>query len=228
MTDQKYTITLDDDPLIARIIEKMTTLTNLPFVSAERLLSRAKEYHPVAAFIDVHLEENSCGIDIVPKLRLLWPFTAIFVITADVAEDILGQALAAGANDFLRKPLKEAEFIPRFRIRTAEMVEKAKIDVMKIGDFVFNHQARYVESGGAKIFLSPGDATLLRLLAESKGVAVSRKEVKRKIWGSIAISENTLDRKISDLRKILKDISKTVSVQSVYGKGVLLKDIATS
>ena len=97
-----YIVTLDDDPVMAKIIEETLRIKNFSFASSGPLLACAAEMSPIGAFIDIHLE-GECGLDIVPKLRSFWPTTALIVISGDESDQSISQALASGADDFIRK-----------------------------------------------------------------------------------------------------------------------------
>ena len=44
----RYTITLDDDPSIHKLIARITDLSSLPFTSPDKLMARSKSYAPLA------------------------------------------------------------------------------------------------------------------------------------------------------------------------------------
>ncbi len=71
----RYTVTLDDDPVMASVIEETLGIKNFAFSATEPLLECAEFMAPVGAFIDIHLR-GECGLDIIPKLRAVWPMTA--------------------------------------------------------------------------------------------------------------------------------------------------------
>jgi DNA-binding response OmpR family regulator len=217
-----YLITLDDDPMISKLVEKYTGITSLPFTSGEKLLTRAASLNPVAAIIDVHLNVHERGIDVLPQLREIWPFTPMIVATTDTNSKLVGEVLAAGANDFIRKPLDKEELTGRLQARMSEMRQRVEQNLLTIGNVMFNHKMRYLESEGQKIYVSPMESELLYSLIEAKGMVVSRDVLKRKLWGDLSISDNALDRRISELRKSMKGINSQFQIFSIYGTGVTL------
>src|SRR5690348_13248237 len=74
LTGNDYTITLDDDPMVAKMIQKALGLKTISFSSAETLTESIDRYQPVAAFVDIHLDADSNGLSIIPALREKWPF----------------------------------------------------------------------------------------------------------------------------------------------------------
>jgi DNA-binding response OmpR family regulator len=218
-----YTITLDDDPLVHKIIQKTTGMASLPFVSSARLLERSASYQPMAVFFDVHLGPNECGIDIIPACRETWPYSAFFVVTADDDDRLIGQALASGANDFIRKPINHNELVARFRARLNEMRERQNRENIRFGEMILNIRQGLLHLNEQKIWLPPLEARLLQLLIESRGNLVSRDLVKRQLWGEVTVAENTLDQKISILRRSLAELKQDrIQVKTVYKKGFIL------
>ncbi|MES2746401.1 MAG: response regulator transcription factor [Bdellovibrionota bacterium] len=225
-TNARYTITLDDDASISRIIAQVTGIPSHGFATGESLMKKAGSMDPVAVFVDVHLEGNANGLDMIPELRKIYPFVPIIVQTSDPKDDLIGQALAIGANDFIRKPINPIELTGRLHARIQEMSARKKIDVMTIGDIEFSPSQSSVSKNGKVAYLPKLETQLLAILIEQRDLIASRDELKQRLWGRIAVSENTLDRKISDIRKALSEVGSLCVVQSHYRKGISLSYIA--
>ena len=105
MTNQEQIVILDDDPIIEQIISKIMNTEVLAYPTLEKFKEAIDSLNPTVCFIDVHLEIGISGLDLIPELRKLWPFTPLLVITSDTDDAIVGRALALGANDFIRKPI---------------------------------------------------------------------------------------------------------------------------
>lgn len=221
MSSERYTITLDDDPMVSKILSKAIGIHSLPFTSAEGLMARAERYHPIAAFIDIHLGTEETGLDIIPSLRKFWPFAAIMVVTSDTRGKIIGESLAAGANDFIPKPLNIDEVRARLQARLHEMEARKQNTNAEFADVVFNRALRLIKNGeGQTKYLSPTEAVLLETLITAKGILVTKDELKRAVWGGLNVSNTAIDKKIHDVREALKEVSSQVEVRSKYGKGI--------
>ena len=218
---KSYTITLDDDPMVHKMIHKITNMNSLPFTSASKLIEKASHYRPVAAFVDIYLE-NEDGLHAIPRLREAWQQTPIIVITGDDSKDVIGQALAAGAHDFIRKPLDPVEVASRMQARVQEQEERHRAHTLQIGPLMFDRVRQVLSLDNKNVYLPPKDAELLSALCDARGAPVSKKILKRKIWGDITVSDNALDRRLSDLRKTFSDLTGDVSIKSIYGKGAKL------
>lgn len=223
-----YTITLDDDPTVPKILGKIVAVPSLHFATSAALLGRAGSYRPLAAFLDVHLGGGDCGLDAVGALRRVWPHAALFVVTSDPDSELIGRALAAGANDFLRKPFEKAELLARFRARVVEMRRRRLGDEVQVSDFVFSSVQLTIEKGGKTAHLPRLEANLLMALVESRGFVVPKDDLQARLWGSLKVSENALDKRLSGLRAALRAIGSTTRVQTHYGRGVLLLESGAS
>ncbi len=219
---KNYTITLDDDPIIHKIIGRMTGINSLPFVCPDKLLSRARSYEPAAVFIDVHIDVNVCGLDYVPALRKIWPFIPILVVTDDPTGELVGRALASGANDFVRKPLDGVELVGRLRARINEMRSRQAANVVELSDVSFSRTSQELECRGKREPLPILESRLFLALAESPGMPIPKDILKTELWGNTHVSANALDKKVSTLRGVLKRIGASLEIRSVYGGGVLL------
>ena len=63
-----YTVTLDDDPTVAMIVEHALDIKNFSYTESQKLLKDAAKLSPLGVIVDVHLEDE-CGLDIIPTLR---------------------------------------------------------------------------------------------------------------------------------------------------------------
>ena len=218
----RYTITLDDDPTVCKFIARATGINSLPFTSGAALLKRCESYDPVALFVDVHLDVGDCGLDIIPHLRTLWLYTPIIVVTSDPKDELVGNALATGANDFVRKPINPAELTGRLHARIREMNARRGTDVLSIGDLKFSLSTSSIENGEKVTYLPRLEAGLLSALLQNRDMVLSKEELKRRLWGRTVVSDNTLDKKISGVRKALADVGSEMQIKSIYGQGIVI------
>ena len=222
MASGPYIVTLDDDPDIHRIIAAATGLPGKAYTSAHQLLKEADRLAPRAAFLDIHLGEELTGLDLVPKLREKWSGCPVLIITSDDREDTVVEALSTGADDCIRKPLQPAEILARFQARLRDVETRAAKQKVEYGDITVHLPHSRVESQRGERSLSPTEMNLLTALIQGAGSVVQRNALKRLCWGRIAVSESALDRKVFEVRKAVKELSETLEVKTIYGKGVAL------
>lgn len=222
-SNNRYTVTLDDDPSIHRVIEKILGIKSKTFLSAEELLSKASQLTPIAAFIDIHLGMNPVsGLEVLPFLRGQWPFIPLIIITSDLAENVVSEALACGADDFLRKPIQAQELFARVQARLLDFAKIETKNLLRMGDICLNVSQRVLKGNGEQCYLSPTAANLLSHLIEMKGTTVDRERMKSRIWGKFNVSQNALDRKVFEVRKALERVSQCLVIENLYGRGFLL------
>jgi DNA-binding response OmpR family regulator len=201
----------------------MTNIPSLPFVAPEKLLGRGNSYSPSALFVDANLGVGVSGIDFLAKFRHLWPFIPIFVITGELNRNLIGRALASGANDFIRKPLMPEEILARLDIRVTEMKERQGNELIEIADIVFNARLGTLQRNERLVHLPPLESELLLFLARHMGFVTSKQSLRTHLWGETTTCANALDKKISNLRKALKDCSDCVELVSAYGGKISLQ-----
>lgn len=218
-----YSVTLDDDPLIGKIIEVATGLKNFLYVSAMDLSRDLEHLHPVGVFVDIHLDEHESGIEIIPRLKQVWPDAPLLVITADPESSLVGDALSAGADDFLRKPLNDVELRARLNARSAQLAERRGSALLEFGDLKLDVVKKSITGPLGFRIISNREIGLLAQLAKAKGLIIPKKALKQHLWGNIAISDNVLDRKIYEVRKLLREVSAAVELKSIYGEGLALR-----
>lgn len=223
----KYTITLDDDPIVHRLIQKSLGIKSLQFKSAEKLVETSSHYQPVAAFVDIHLEADENGLHIIPILKAKWPFCPILVITSDPSDEAVSEALASGADDFVRKPIRPKELAARLQARLIDQAQKEAKNVIHMGDLTLDRTHRILKGPRGERYLSSTEINLFMSLLQAKGTVVPRSALKLRCWGQIAVSDNALDRKIYEVRRALKETGSNVNVGTAYGVGFALETAET-
>lgn len=218
-----YIVTLDDDPMAAKIIEETIGIKNFWFKSSEDLARVAGDLDPMGAFVDIHLDGGDCGLDKVPELRTIWPTTAIIVMTGDDAGDMVAQALSAGADDFIRKPINPAEVLARLKARRDDIYDKSGYTLLSFSDLRVDIKHRSISGPSGRQMLSVREIALLGELIRANGVVVPKPVLKRELWKGLAVSDNALDRKIFEVRKALKEVGSKVEIHSIYGVGMVLR-----
>lgn len=215
-------VTLEDDPLTATVIEQTIGVKNHWFTSVKALEEAAPKLNPLGAFIDIHLD-GECGLDVLPMVRALWPSTVIIVMTGDDNDLFVAQALSSGADDFIRKPVRPVEIQARLKARLEDMHAKNGHAMLGYGDLTVDIKHRVLKGPSQQLSLSSREIDLIAELIRAQGLVVSKKELKQCLWRDVKVSDNALDRKIFEVRKAIKQVSKLVELRSVYGVGIMIK-----
>ena len=144
-------------------------------------------------------------------------------MTADQDAHLVGQALASGADDFIRKPISPPEIMARLKARIEDLQDKNGHKLLSFGDIRLDLKHKAVSGPKGRANISTRETELLAELIGANGVVIPKDVLKRELWGHIAVSDNALDRKIFEVRKILRKVSENVELQSIYGVGMVLR-----
>jgi DNA-binding response OmpR family regulator len=223
LAESAYTVTVDDDPIICRIIEAATGIKSFSYASGADLAEDLERLSPVGVFVDIHLANHESGLEIIPKLKRVWPDAPLIAITSDPESTMVADALSAGADDFLRKPIDDVELRARLNARAAQIAERKGAALLEFGDIKLDVVKKSVTGPKGFRIISNREIGLLAQLAKAKGLIIAKKALKQHLWGDIAISDNVLDRKIYEVRKLLREVSANVELKSVYGEGLALR-----
>jgi len=218
-----YTITLDDDLVICKLIEDIVGLKTFSFSTATELLQNKHLLNPIGVFVDIHLANEECGLDFIPEITKNWPSAPVIVMTSDTDGSYISQALNSGAHDFILKPLRAQETVARLNARREELQKRNDRKQLVFGDVTFDRQYKTLSGPNGKKFMSPREQEILTFFIGSNGSVIKKNDIKRHVWGSIAVSDNALDRKIFEVRKAIKSVSNVVELKSIYSKGLILQ-----
>ncbi len=222
----EYTVVLDDDPMVAKFIEGILGMETRAYTSSASLKIDMDQLHPCAVFVDVHLGEGDSGLEMVSLLKMRWLESPLIVLTSDSCDSLVGRALALGAEDFIRKPVRPGELIARVLARKHEIELRNNQTFLRIGDIKLDVRSRSLTGHRGRVFLSPKGASILAYMIQSKGVIIDKPQLKHQIWGGISVNDNAIDRQLFDLRWAIKDASESVEIKTVYGQGFVLKEKA--
>jgi len=167
--------------------------------SVESALAAAGMRPPEAVILDLVLPDGT-GTDVARELRR-WSSAPIIVLSAVGEEREKVEALDAGADDYVTKPVGIDELLARLRAvmrRTAPSGEP----VTTIGELVVDLQKRLVTIAGRQVRLTPHQFDLLRVFAVNEGKLLTHRMLLQEVWGPGYGSEsNLLQVNVSQLRR---------------------------
>ncbi len=108
---------VDDDPEICQFLAMLLELEGFRPVTVTRAveaLEVAARGTTAAALVDVAMPELD-GLELCRRLRAAGLRAPILVVSARPGQELLQRAIAAGADEFIRKPFENAELIARIR-----------------------------------------------------------------------------------------------------------------
>lgn len=126
--------------------------------------------------------------------------------------------LEAGADDYLSKPFEPRELL----LRIEAILRRAKVEQLtelSFGDYIFNIERGELFRNNELINLTSGESLLLKSLATSPGVPISREELS----DSSGNQGRAVDVQITRLRRKIEDDPKLPRhLQTVRGEGYVL------
>lgn len=148
------------------------------------------------------------GIQVLEKLRTEFDdFTPVVIATAKDEEQSIVRGLEAGADDYLVKPMRQAELVARVAAvlrRTGGLArEQTELDV---APYSLSLNNKTVTLEGETISLTNREFDLALFFFRNAGKMVSRSHLLEAIWGieNKAVSTRTVDTHVSRLRKKLR------------------------
>ena len=165
---------------------------------------------PVAVFLDWVLPDIP-GIEACRSLRALDRVVPIIFVSGRDDEASTIRGLDAGADDYLAKPVRIRELIARLEAhirKVGVLTERKEAEAgaeqerkKRFGEVEVDFAARQVSVDGQPLNLAPLEFSLLEYLARNAGVAVSRDQIMREVYGFAAeISTERVDQLVRRLR----------------------------
>jgi DNA-binding winged helix-turn-helix (wHTH) protein len=91
---------------------------------------------------------------------------------------------------------------------------------LQFGEFTFDRATRQLLRGGRDVHLEPKAFELLDLLLERRPEAVSKPEIRDRLWPDTFVSESSLTTLVAQLREALgDDRGKAKHIRTVHGFG---------
>src|SRR5450755_3432673 len=172
MADKKRILVVDDEPQITRVLRTALTGSGYEVRTADdghSGLRSAREWLPDLVITDVSMP-NMSGIELCRQLRAESQ-VPIIVLSVKGEERTKVEALDAGADDYVTKPIGMDELLARVRRNLARTkpTEDASKRTISIGDFVIDADAFRVMVRNSEIRLTPKEFELLLFLARHAG-----------------------------------------------------------
>ena len=174
-------LAVDDETNITQLIRLYLEKEGFRVITSENgleVFDIIQEQEPSLIILDLMLPGLN-GLEVCRKLRAENNPVAILMLTArdDDIDKILG--LEIGADDYLTKPFNPRELIARVKaiLRRRERSDQSNERQIRIGDLVILPARREVFLQGQLIEFRHQEFNLLEVLAEHKGLVMSREKL---------------------------------------------------
>ena len=180
-------LVVDDDPLTLRQVRKALSRAGYkPVVTADpdeafRLLM---ENRPGLVLLDMMLPGTD-AIELMQDMANISDAPVVF-LSAYGGDQMIAQALEAGAADYVVKPFSPSELVARVgaAMRKAEWPQTGEaIEPYRYGELTIDYAQRRVTLGGERVTLTAKEYDMLRVLSVSGGRVVRHDRVLRRVWG---------------------------------------------
>lgn len=207
---------MDDEPDIIEIVRYNLSLQGYRILTAkngQEAVEKAKEFRPHLILLDVMMPKVN-GIEACRKIRSIPELeeTVIAFLTARGEDFSQIEGFAAGADDYITKPIKPKVLVERVkallrRFRVPEQEQK-----MIFGDLKIVPDEYKIIRNEEEMDLPRKEFELLLLLASQPGKIFRRDLILDQIWGAeVVVGDRTIDVHIRKLReKIGEEKIRTV------------------
>lgn len=176
-----------------------------------------------AVILDIMMPKAD-GFAVLRAIRDAGKTTPVLFLTARDAVSDRVKGLDSGANDYLIKPFSFDELLARIRAMTRTSFGAAD-NLLTVADVTLDTKTQVVRRAGREVTLSAKEYALLEYLMHNQGIILSREKIENHIWNlDYEGGTNVVDVYISYLRKKLDEGREKKLIQTVRGRGYLLKE----
>lgn len=164
------------------------------------------------------------GVEVLRRLRKEGIKTPVMMLTAKAQTYDRIEGFDAGADDYLPKPFEPDELISRVRAMLRRSGEYTP-SVLTFGDVSLDSGSGLLECNGKSVRLSGCEFQVMELFMRSPKIVFSADRIMERVWGWDSEAEiNVVWVHISNLRKRLRSVGSTVSINANRGMGYVLED----
>ncbi|MFC6616426.1 response regulator transcription factor [Deinococcus radiophilus] len=173
---------------------------------------------PQLILLDLNLPDGD-GLDLVERLRQ-YSSTPVLVLSArsDVQQRVAG--LNAGADDYLTKPFAMPELEARI---TALLRRTASGGGVNLGNTSLSTSSLTMTIGEQHINLTEHEARILELMMRTPERVFSRADIESHLYGWETPSSNSVEVRISQLRKKLDGAGSDLRIRTIRNVGYVLQ-----
>lgn len=176
-----------------------------------------------ALLLDVALPKRD-GLAVARGLRAASVTTPILMLTArDSVEDVVA-GIAAGADDYLRKPFAFAELEARLHAIARRSVSEPQLDVLRNGALALDLGARVARFANEPIAFTARELAFLEVFMRNPGRTLTRPVLEDALWDRDRdTTSNLVDVYVGRLRAKLARAGERSMLETVRGIGYRLR-----
>jgi two-component system, OmpR family, KDP operon response regulator KdpE len=206
-TENRNILVVDDERQITRVLK--TALSSRGYgirtaADGDEALHILQDWWPDVVITDLRMP-NLDGLELCKMIRAKSQIP-IIVLSVKGEDQVKVEALDAGADDYVTKPFSMDELLARIRAALRRSsADNALPDLIAIGDFRIDLQARTVCVKEREVRLTPKEFDLLLHLARHPGKVITHRALLSAVWGENSVEQAAYLRVfIGHLRKKLE------------------------
>ncbi len=191
---------LEDDYSLNETIKEMLEL-NLhevhTFYDGEIAYNNITTYSYDLYILDINIPFID-GLEILKSIKNISEKIKVIMISANINIEKIKEAYKYGCDDYLKKPFDVEELILKI-----EKFDNKEKNIIIEDDVLFNTISKELFINNKKIELTRSERTLLLLLLENRGKAISHQNIEDYVYKSESKSSDAIRSLIKRLRKKL-------------------------
>lgn len=224
---KKRLLLIDDDFSLLKILSISLKLDGYSVDTAANGLDglhKGNNFHYDVIILDMGLPKLS-GLELCKKLRLGGITVPILVLSGDTSKKTIIHVLQAGADDYLAKPFDNNELQARLSALIRRDKGSFPAHMLVSGTLTLDIRNHTLQETERKIYLTPTEVAVMRLLMQNAPDVISRIELFNNIWGiNSEHSSNRLDVYILRIRHKLNKLNSSTTIHTIHGEGYCLKN----
>jgi len=193
----------------------------------EEALELVRHYDYDVLILDLMLPDIE-GYEVVRRMRAARIETPVLILSGLARPQAKVKGLGMGADDFVTKPFDKAELLARMQavIRRSKGLSQS---LMRIGEVEINLDSKEVKVAGVPLHLTGKEYSILELLALRRGFVLTKEAFLNHLYGGMDEPEiKIVDVFICKLRKKLAKAGVTHLIGTVWGRGYMIRDLAST
>ena len=190
----------------------------------QKLIQKIKSENYQLLIMDYILPELS-GCALVSEIRKIrnTDQLAILILSGELDDSTIAEAIEKGASDFLFKPYQRAQLLSRVRSLRGRFIGEDEKQVIKEGHYTFGKFQLNVHSSDfyqddVRTHLTPSEFKLLETLFRRRGTILTRDQLIEEVQGAgVVVIDRAIDTHVFSLRKKLGEFSNLI--ETVRGIG---------
>jgi two-component system KDP operon response regulator KdpE len=218
MTRKFNVLIVDDEPPFRKVVQTALSARGFSVEQAgngDQALELLADHVFHLVLLDINMPGMG-GVETCRRVRALMPHVGIIMVTVRDSEQDMVQALEAGADDYITKPLRFGELVARLRaVIRRTVIQNPTPTAIHAGDLEIDLERRLLRRAGTIVHLTPTEFDLLSLLMKNEGMPLTHAKLLRTIWGA------EYGEQVEYLRAYVKTLRKKIEDDPAQPKYIL-------